>query len=648
MRRSLQVNVLSGIELRMTRALPPQRPYAVAVLLKPPVGTRKGALLALLAATALLGAVASARAASGRATRAPYIQSKHALRKASTKRDAGRHPAGKPKCRTTAKGGRGVQGKRRCSIQTKGKSTGRRRAKPTRPTSPVSVTQTSADLTQALSPQPGLHLSPSGAQPNVPVIHVNDTVQYQRFTGVGGGMTDSSAWLMWDELPAATRLALMNTLFGPSGIHLGFLRVPIGASDFTVTGAPYTYDDQPVGQSDATLADFSVAHDEAYILPALREAQALNPDLYLEAVSWSPPAWMKSTDLLSNVGNAGTLVPPAYGPLARYFVKFLQAYAAQGVRISAITPQNEPNVATPYPGLELSAPEEAGFVTGYLRPALQAAGLDPSLFGWDLSWGRLTAGNPLVAATVPPANPIAAAAASHPAHGKTTITEQGTAERSLGVGRAGSRATPTMTAALHKLTALPSRALSGLAWHCYFGNPTVMSAVHAASPSMQQIVDECTTGGGDIWPTSELLIASFRNYANAVGLWNLALDPEGGPVQAPNSGCLSCTGVVTVNEQTGTYTLSKDFYELGQLSRFVRPGAVRIASDNFVAYKLTPKYQTTVTPGLDDVAFENRDGSKVLFAYNNFTTPIMFDIEWHGSYLSYSIPGGATTTFDWR
>jgi glucosylceramidase len=175
-----------------------------------------------------------------------------------------------------------------------------------------------------------------------------------------------------------------------------------------------------------------------------------------------------------------------------------------------------------------------------------------------------------------------------------------------------------------------------------------MSGVHAASPSMQQIVDECTTGGGDIWPTSELLIASFRNYANAVGLWNLALDPEGGPVQAPNSGCLSCTGVVTVNEQTGTYTLSKDFYELGQLSRFVEPGALRIASDNFVSYKLTAKYQTTVTPGLDDVAFENRDGSKVLFAYNNSTAPITFDIEWHGSYVSYSIPGGATTTFDWR
>jgi glucosylceramidase len=623
--------------------------YAADVPHKSPVGTLKGALLALLAAMAVLGAAASAPGASGHAIPpAPDAQSEHSLRNASTRRDAARHPVGKPRCQTMAKAGRGVQGKRRCSNQTKGQSPGGRRAKPSPPTSPVSVTQTSADLTQALSPQPGLRFSLSGAQPNVPVVHVKDTVQYQRFAGVGGGMTDSSAWLMWDELPAGTRLALMNALFGRSGIHLSFLRLPIGASDFTVTGVPYTYDDQPVGQSDATLSGFSVDHDEAYILPVLREAQALNPDLYLEAVSWSPPAWMKSTDLLSNVGNAGTLVPSAYGPLARYFVKFLDAYAAQGVRVSAITPQNEPNVATPYPGLELSAQQEAGFVTGYLRPALQAAGLDPSLFGWDLSWGRLTAGNPLVAATVPPANPIAAAAASHPAHGETTITKHKTAKPPGGEARAGSRATPKMTAALHRLTALPGAALSGLAWHCYFGNPTVMSGVHTASPNMQQIVDECTTGGGDIWPTSELLIASFRNYANAVGLWNLALDPEGGPVQAPNSGCLSCTGVVTVNEQTGTYTLSKDFYELGQLSRFVWPGALRIKSDNFVSYKLTPKYQTMATPGLDDVAFENRDGSKVLFAYNSSTVPITFDIEWRGSYVSYSIPSGATTTFDWR
>jgi glucosylceramidase len=518
------------------------------------------------------------------------------------------------------------------------------------PTSLVAVTQTSSDLTEAFTRRPGLRFSASRALPGVPVIRVNDTAKYQLFTGAGGAMTDSSAWLIWDELPPLTRSVLMNELFGPAGLHLSFLRVPIGGSDFTVGGAPYTYDDQPAGQSDPTLAGFSIAHDEAYILPALRQAQALNPALYLEAVPWSPPAWMKANDVLSNLGDAGSLLPSDYGPYASYFVKFLKAYAAQRVRISAITAQNEPHVPTPYPGLSLTAQQQASFVTGYLRPALQSAALDPSVFAWDLSWGPLGAGNPLVAAATRPAPTIPGASSPTTASppGKSGPANRKAVKLAAPQPAAYAGERQAITPDLRKLTRLPTAALTGLAWHCYYGSPTMMRGVHAASPGIQQIVDECTTGGGDIWPTSELLISSFRNYANAVALWNLALDPEGGPVESPNSGCQSCTGLVTINEQTGTYTPSKDFFELGQLSHFVQPGAVRIASNHFVSYNLTPKYQTVVSPGLDDVAFENPNGSRVLFAYNNSTLPISFDLEWRGSSVSYAIPAGATTTFNWR
>jgi glucosylceramidase len=614
----------------------------------------------LLAAGALLGAVATARAESaGRAgsargsttaghiqtTAAPAKAARSALGQQLVKRGAAPPRSSAPKCQShaTSKGKRVAK----CPARPKPKP----KPKP-KPTSPVAVTQTSSDLTEAFSRRAGLRFSASGALPGIPVIHVNDTAKYQLFTGVGGAMTDSSAWLIWDELPPLTRSTLMNELFGSAGFHLSFLRVPIGGSDFTVGGTPYTYDDQPAGQSDPTLADFSIAHDEAYILPALREAQALNPTLYLEAVPWSPPAWMKANDLLSNLGDAGSLLPSDYGPYANYFVKFLKAYAAERVRISAITPQNEPHVPTSYPGLSLTAQQQASFITGYLHPALQSAGLDPSVFGWDLSWGPLGASNPLVAATTNPGG--SSPGASSPTAASTTgkngdgIAKSKVVKRAAAQPAADSSERQAITPDLRRLIRLPTATLTGLAWHCYHGSPTMMRGVHAASPGVQQIVDECTTGGGDIWPTSELLISSFRNWANAVALWNLALDPEGGPVESPNSGCQSCTGLVTINEQTGTYTLSKDFYELGQLSHFVQPGAVRIASNHFVSYNLTPKYQTLVSPGLDDVAFENPNGSRVLFAYNNSTLPISFDLEWRGSAVSYTIPAGATTTFNWR
>lgn len=470
-------------------------------------------------------------------------------------------------------------------------------AVPVVPTPVVSVTQTSADLSQALAPQPSLQFSATAVPAvGIPVIQVNDNVRYQSFTGVGGAMTDSSAWLMWDELAPPTRTQLFKTLFSPSGADLSFMRVPMGASDFSVGGQPYTYDDQPAGQADQTLAQFSVAHDEAYILPALRAARALNSHVYVEAVPWSPPAWMKANDALDNTLHAGALLPQYMPALAQYFVKFLQAYSARGVLVNAISPQNEPGVPAAYPGLELNQVQEAGFVANDLRPALAAAHLSPSVFDWDLSWG------PLKAATDPVVSQAAAGTAA------------------------------------------------GLAWHCYYGSPTFMSAVHRAAPGSMQLVDECSTGSGDVFPTSELLISSLRAWANAVAVWNLALDPSGGPVQAPNWGCPGCTGLAAVDESTGGYTLSRDYYELAQLSHFVRPGAIRISSPSFVSYGLGLQfgYQTVISPGLDDVAFLDPDGTKVLYLYDNAATPITFAVKWHGSQVRYTIPAGATTTLTWH
>jgi glucosylceramidase len=451
------------------------------------------------------------------------------------------------------------------------------------------VVLTTAGLAYALTPMPPIRFGAAPAT-GIPVIHVDDGVRYQRITGFGAAMTDSSAWLIYTQLAPKIRRLVMNALFSADGIHLDFVRVPMGASDFTVGGQPYSYDDQPPGQSDPQLAHFSIAHDLPYIVPALAQMLAIDPRVEILANPWTAPPWMKSNDAFDNSRGSGTLAPGAFAPLAGYFVKFIEAYAAEGIPIAAVTPQNEPGAQTPYPGLSLSASDEATFIGQYLAPALSAAGLRTRIYGVDRG--------------------------------------------------------PQLAYAQTLLSSSAAQALSGIAWHCY-GGLGGLAALGQAFPAVDQIVSECSPGIIPYAP-AEVGISATRNGASAVALWNLALDPAGGPVQQPNVGCPRCTGVITVNEQTHSANLGANFYQFGQLSKFVAPGAVRIGSESFVSDFVLPSGGYGVTPGLDDVAFRNPDGTKVLVAHNGSPGPIRFAVAWHGRTFDYALAGRATVTFIWR
>jgi glucosylceramidase len=406
-------------------------------------------------------------------------------------------------------------------------------------------------------------------------------------------MTDSSAWLLMTKLRPSTRGTVFRSLFGSSGLGLNFLRIPMGASDFSAKGVPYTYDDVPAGQTDPTLANFSIAHDLAYIIPALRQARALSPHLRLLANPWSPPAWMKANGRLDNVGGSGQILPSAYPALAKYFVKFLKSYAAHGVPVNAVTAQNEPGVSTQYPGAVLDAPSESAFISGYLAPALTAARLPVGIYGDDLSWDR------------------------------------GSYATTLASGQAAG-------------------ALAGIAWHCYRGSPDEMSAFHDQYPGFDQMVTECSP---EIlgFSTIELLISSLRNDATTVSVWNIALNRDGGPVQPPDHGCPGCKGIVTVTESNHTVRNNGKYYELGQVSKFVRPGAVRIASTSKLTYGTDrPGGLFRPSAGVDNVAFVNPDGSKVLVATNTSDTTRRFVVSWHGGAFRYSLTSRASVTFTWR
>ena len=475
---------------------------------------------------------------------------------------------------------------------------------PPSPQPNVQVVQTDPGLAQNMAVQPGLTTSTIPPQGVAETIDVNDQVRYQQFRGLGAAMTDSSAYVI-NGMPSAGRAALLDDLFGqPSSgsglaatpIHLNFLRVGIGATGAMTVGPAYSYDDNPPGGSDPNLTSFSIQHDTAYIIPTLQQVLQTNPSLEILANPWSPPAWMKSNDSLGNANAGGSLLSQYYGAYANYFVKFIQAYAQNGIPIDAITPANEPTSGTGgtnYPGLNFPEPDEAQFIANDLVPALNNAGLHPQIYGNDLSWDQYTG--------------YAAPLASDP-------------------------------------NAAPD--LAGIAWHCYFGSPTVMSQLEETSPSLDQIVDECSPEIRS-FSTAEFLISTLRNWASVVAVWSVALEPNGQPIQTPNS-CGGCRGLVSVDPSTGTVTYRTEYYQFGQVSSFVQPGAWRIDSPAFVTYGTNGSNWESISSGLDDVAFLNPDESKVLVTYNNSSAPISFGVQSDRSYFSYTIPAGAMTTFVWH
>lgn len=458
----------------------------------------------------------------------------------------------------------------------------------------VSVWQT--DATQNLAAQPPVAFT-ADAPSSLRTIDVDDTIAYQTIDGFGAAMTDSSAWLIETKMSADQRDALMTRLFDPAnGAGLSFLRVPMGASDFHVGGQnasnfctggePYSYDDNPPGGSDPTLAHFSIDHDLPYIIPALKQALALNPGLKILANPWSPPAWMKSNGLMTNCGNNGHFLTRYYGALATYFVKFITAYQAQGVPIYAITPQNEPGQQTNYPGMNWTADQEATFIGKHLGPALASAQLHPKILAFDYN-----AGGDAFARTVL-ADPDAAG-----------FTD-------------------------------------GVAYHCYGGKDAGVAAgaLRQEHPDKEIFGTECTSGTGSPKPASDIIIDMTRGFARGVLMWNLALDPAGGP--KTGTGCKTCTATVTIDPATGDVIYTRQYYELAQASRFVVPGARRIDSNaiDFVAGKAA-----------ENAAFIDPDGTRVLLVHNRDSAPMEFRVRWDLTRsFTYTLPAGGVATFTWK
>ncbi|WP_343693696.1 glycoside hydrolase family 30 beta sandwich domain-containing protein [Chitinophaga sp.] len=451
----------------------------------------------------------------------------------------------------------------------------------------AAVYLTTADEKQLFQPQTALEQAKDTALINV---KVDTSLQYQEIEGFGAAMTGSSAYVMQQYMTAPKRKALLNELFdADKGIGINYIRLSIGASDFSVS--PYSYDDMPAGERDDSLQHFSLAKDTGALIPVLKEVVAINPSIHIMATPWSAPGWMKTSDKLEG----GSLRPDVYSAYAQYFAKYIQAMDNYGIKVTSLSVQNEPQYEAAYPTMKMTAPEQLTFIKDHLGPVLQQKGIKTEILLFDHNWNS-------------PEYPISILSDS-----------------------------------------VAGKYVAGAAFHCYEGSVGAMSQVHDAYPDKGLYFTECSGGswapdfaGNLKYMVGNLMIGTVNNWSRNVLLWNMALDEHNGPTtnqpgpagEKVNRGCMTCRGVVTVKSDSGAVVKNVEYYALAHFSKFVRPGAKRIASSH--------------PEGLENVAFLNKDGSRVLVALNTEDKAKVFSVQDGSRVYQYELKPGGVVTLAWK
>ncbi|MBM3849775.1 MAG: hypothetical protein FJ396_06225 [Verrucomicrobia bacterium] len=374
------------------------------------------------------------------------------------------------------------------------------------------------DRKARLERQPDLRfgVSPESVRSRVR-IEIDETANHQSILGLGSSFEHSTCHNL-SLLPEAQRERVIQSLVDPdTGIGMSLMRICIGTSDFA-PGPFYTYDDMPDGQVDPRLERFSIDRDRDYVLPVIKLAQRLHPELRFFASPWTPPTWMKTNRRIGG----GSLRPECYPFFAEYLVRFLEAYRREGVEIDALTVQNEPEFGpTAYPSCLWTAIQQRDFIRDHLGPLIKARGLKTTIWAFDHNFN-----NPGFPATI----------LKDPAAAKF---------------------------------------VSGSAFHLYEGRPEAMSRLHREFPDKALLFSEGSVYGAF---GGSQIISYFRNWAGSYNAWVTMIDRNG----KPNiSGFHECSPTIVVLDPTSlAVEYRSDYYLYGQFMRFIRPGAVRIGTSS--------------------------------------------------------------------
>lgn len=412
--------------------------------------------------------------------------------------------------------------------------------------------------------------------PAGPSIRVDETARKQEMLGFGAALTDSACWMI-SRLPEDRRSELLEEVYGAGGMGFNVGRVCVGSSDYA--REPYCHDPVP---GDVELRHFSLDYDRQYILPILRQARAVSAGLFLYSSPWSPPGWMKSSGDMQG----GWMLEKYVEVYARYYMKFLEGYRAEGVRLNGLTPQNETETDQVgrmpaclwHPDLEMKFARA-------IRPMLEEtgfAGMKIWLMDHNyIMWKRA----------------------------KYMLDDPATRE-----------------------------AVDGIAWHHYEGTPEMMEWLQQCHPSAEMHWTEGGPGLGegkystDFAPWADTFLKAIRAGCQSITAWNLALDQYG----YPNVGHFNCAGTLTIDRDTLAVSRSAQYYALGHFSKYIQRGARRLESAG------------CMLPGhINHAAFENPDGSHVLVISNTQNVNQWVNIEISGKALKLWVLRESVSTLVW-
>jgi O-glycosyl hydrolase len=400
-------------------------------------------------------------------------------------------------------------------------------------------------------------------------VNIDESATFQSMDGFGFTLTEGSAEAI-HALTAAKQDELLNDIFGVDGISSQVARISIGASD--LSSSSYSYNGIA---GDVLMNNFSLdGPDRTFLIPVLKKIISINPSIKIIATPWSAPPWMKTNN--STIG--GSLLPKYYPAYALYFVKYLDAMRAEGIEICAVTPQNEPENPGNEPSMTMNAYEQYIFIDRHLGPAVRKAGYGVKIISFD-----------------------------HNCDNTDYPTQVCNA----------------------------SSYVDGAAFHLYAGPISALSTVRNSTGKNVYFTEQYTSSTGSFsgdfpWHMQNVIFGAMNNWAKAVLEWNLANDQNIGPHTA--GGCTTCLGAVTIDGGSG-YTRNVSYYLIGQESKFVKSGAIRISSSSTNKLLLAS-------------AFKNPDGTVALVVYN-ISKAASIKVNAGASAFVYAMPSGTAATFVW-
>ena len=380
-------------------------------------------------------------------------------------------------------------------------------------TGEVAVWVSSEDGKCALSPGDPLPIKKAKRTKKSDTIVVEPAKVCQSILGMGGSLEHATCYNL-SRLPADERGEVIERLVSPDkGIGMNLMRICIGTSDFV--GEPYySYDDVPKGETDPNLDRFSIEKDQAYILPVLKTALEKNPGLLFFASPWSPPAWMKTNESLRQ----GELKRECYDAYARYFVKYIQAYQAEGIPIYAVTIQNEPRMSDPdYTTCLWTGAQQRDFIRDHLGPQFAKNNIKAKIWCWDHNWNYVQ-------------------------FPRTILIDPEAAKFVEGTG-----------------------------FHHYEGRVEAQGKFHEEFPDKPIFFTE-----GSVFRSKGAvrMIEILRNWSSSYNSWVLMLDEHRKPNNGPHGASATCVEL----KDNLSVKYNFDYYMYGQFMKFVPRAAERVAS----------------------------------------------------------------------